>query len=854
MEKTLLQALPARDWREATPLGNGRLGALVHGRASDERVALNHEALYNWARRGEMPDLSAHLPELRRLLAEGRFAEAERLYPDLLKASGYKGSSGKFFPAFDLRLRCATDGAFRGYSRELDLERGVCTVRWTDDGGAWERTAFVHCARRADDKAGANGPLVLRVRRDGAPFSVSLSLPQHDLIDYPGYGGWDSFSTEARGRAVLSTVKTPDGLHFCGMARLLATDGAVRLAPSPVLEEHGATRSAPEHRHSRFAKSSGHGGDTKEMVFGLPASPPTSPSGDRSAAPAAPCGSVLKDPATALVVEDATFVDLVVDVDDEPRSFETFEAALAQFDGESFESLLAAHAAAFSERFGATRLALAPPDAPQESNERLLLDSYSGAVDARLVEKMADFGRYLLLASSGFGCARPANLQGVWNGDYSPAWAAAYFFNENVQLMYAQALRGGMPETLLPLFDLLDRFRDDFRANARRLWGCRGILLPVFMGDRSGLKDNFQPHCVHWTGAGAWIASFHWDYWLWTGDRAFLRDRAWPFLREVALFYEDFLAPGPDGLLHAAPAISPENKPTVDGRAENGVSADPTMEIALVRELLTNALAAAAELGVEDAQTARWREMLGRLPSYRTRPDGALCEWIDPRFGDNDRHRHLSHLYPLFPGREIAPHRDAALFEAARRAAEARLATGLADQTGWSLAHLACVWARLGEGDRALGCLELLLRCCTGPNLFTRHNDWRGMGVTLEALHGTQPAVQLDAAYGFAAAVQEMLLGADETTLRLLPALPRAWTRGSVAGLRAPGGLRVDLEWEAAAVPAATGLRWKAVVSLDPAFPARSVDVFAPGFPEPCRAELIPGGRRAFGSDDHPSL
>ena len=769
MNKTLLQALPARDWREATPLGNGRLGALVHGRASDERVALNHEALYNWARRGEMPDLSAHLPELRRLLAEGRFAEAERLYPDLLKASGYKGSSGKFFPAFDLRLRCATDGAFRGYARELDLERGVCTVRWTDDGGAWERTAFVHCARRAGDEAGASGPLVLRVRRVGAPFSVAASLPRHDLVDFPGYGGWDDFSTEARGRAVLSTVRTPDGLHFSGCVRVLETDGEAIAA------------------------------------------------GDRLAVRAA---------------REAVFL---VDVRDVPLGFDEFEAALARFDGESFGSLLAAHAAAFSERFGATRLALAPPDASQESNERLLLDAYSGAVDARLVEKMADFGRYLLLASSGFGCARPANLQGVWNGDYSPAWAAAYFFNENVQLMYAQALRGGMPETLLPLFDLLDRFKDDFRANARRLWGCRGILLPVFMGDRSGLKDNFQPHCVHWTGAGAWIASFHWDYWLWTGDRAFLRDRAWPFLREVALFYEDFLAPGPDGLLHAAPAISPENKPTVDGRAENGVSADPTMEIALVRELLTNALAAAAELGVEDAQTARWREMLGRLPSYRTRPDGALCEWIDPRFGDNDRHRHLSHLYPLFPGREIAPHRDAALFEAARRAAEARLATGLADQTGWSLAHLACVWARLGEGDRALGCLEMLLRCCTGPNLFTRHNDWRGMGVTLEALHGTQPAIQLDAAYGFAAAAQEMLLGADETSLRLLPALPRAWTRGSVAGLRAPGGLRVDIEWGDSG--------WRAELSLAPSFPPRNVDAFVPGKAAPERIVLAPGGR-----------
>lgn len=763
MQKVLLQALPARDWREASPLGNGRLGALVHGRASDERVALNHEALFNWAVHGELPDLAPLLPEVRRLLAEGRFAEAERLYPDALKAAGGLGRSGKFFPAFDLRLRCGTDGAFRDYSRELDLENGVSTVRWTDDGGTWSRLAFVDCSR------GADGPLVLRVDRAGAPFSLALSLPQHDLLDYPGYGGWDSFSTEARGRAILSTVKTNDGLHFCGMARVLETDGDVVA------------------------------------------------DGDRVA------------------VVSAHEAVLLVDVRDRPLSFEEFEASLSRFDGTPFDDLLAAHAAAFFPRFDDSRIDLVPPEAPQESNERLLLDSYSGAVDARLVEKMSDFGRYLLLASSGFGCARPANLQGLWNGDYAPAWGSTFFFNENVQLMYAQALAGGLAETLLPLFGLVERFADDFRANARRLYGCRGLLLPVFMGDRSGLKDNVQPHCVYWTGAGAWIASFYWDYWLHTGDRAFLRVRAWPFLREAALFYEDFLVEGPDGLLHAAPAISPENKPTVDGLAEAGVCVDPTMEIALVRELLSHALAAAAELGTDDAQTAHWRAMLAKLPPYRTNERGALREWLDPRLGDNDRHRHLSHLYPLFPGREIAPHRDPALFEAARRAAEARLATGLADQTGWSLAHLACVWARLGEGDRALGCLELLLRCCTGPNLFTRHNDGRGMGITLEALHGAQPAVQLDAAFGFRAAVQEMLLQGDGATLRLLPALPRAWTRGAATGLCAPGGLRVDLDW-------GNG-RFRAAIALDPAFPARTVDVFAPGSAGPRHVSLAPGGR-----------
>ena len=767
-DKVLLQALPARDWREATPLGNGRLGALVHGRASDERVTLNHEALYNWAGRGEMPDLSGLLPKVRALLAEGRFAEANRLYPDALKASGYKGATGKFFPTFDLCLRCGTDGVFRDYARELDMTHGVCTVRWADDGGDWERTSFVSCA------TGAGGPFVMRVRRDGRPFSAEVSLPRHDLIDFPDYGGWDDFSAEAGARALLSTVKTPDGLSFCGMARILSTDGKVAKA-------EGAKGRIP-----------------------------------------------------SLHVESAHELVLLVDVRDSAISFADLEASLAQLcEGRSFDALLAGHSAEFSKRFCAATFSLGAADAPRESNERLLLDAYANAPNARLVGKMADFGRYLLLSSSGFGCARPANLQGVWNGDYSPAWGATYFLDENVAMMYWQALRGGMSETLLPLFDLLDRWKDDFRTNARRLWGCRGLVLPLYMGDRGGLKGDFQPHCVYWTGAGAWIASFHWDYWLWTGDRAFLRDRAWPFLREVALFYEDFLYEGHDGLLHAAPAVSPENSPVVEGGAKVDVCVDPTMEIALVRELLNHALAAAAELGIDDAQTARWRAMLAKLPPYRTNERGALREWLDPRFGDNDHHRHLSHLYPLFPGREIAPHRDAALFAAAKKATEARLATGLPDQTGWSLAHMACVWARLGEGDRALGCLEQLLRCCTGPNLFTRHNDWRGMGVTLEMLHGTTPPIQLDAAYGFSAAVQEMLLGIDEASLRILPALPAAWERGSMKGLRAPGGVKVDISW-------GNG-EWQAAISLGRDFPARGIDVYTPGSPEPRRVDLKPG-------------
>ena len=779
MQTRLRQQQPAFTWREGTPLGNGRLGAMVCGRAADERILFNHEALFNWSRREPPPETAGALPALRRLLAEGRFAEAERAFPDLFRAAPRLGAKGKFFPAFDLRLRTAAAGAFRDYGRELDLAHGVCTVRWRDEAGAWERTAFVDAAR------GAAGGFRLRIRRTGAPFSLSLALDRHDLSDYPGYGGWDAFRADAPDAATLfSAVTTNDGLDFRGVLRLLSTDGAVRTeAASPA---------------------------------GLP----------------------------RLSVSGATRLDLFVDVSDRPIALSDFAppAALAPFD-----EALAAHAAAFSERFSACRLSLgaagaesAPAGRSQSAPlplERTLLDAYAGAVPTALVEAAAAFGRYLLLSSSGFGCALPANLQGLWNGDYTPGWGSCFFLNENVQMAYWQALAGGLPETLLPLFDLMERLAPDFRENARRLYGCRGVLLPVFLDDRNGFKDNAQPHVVYWTAGGAWVAALYFDYWRHTLDEAFLRDRAYPFLAEAALFYEDFLAPGPDGRPHFAPAVSPENRPlgAFEGAGTLSVSVDPTMDVALARELFTNLLAAAERLGLDADLAPRRRAVLAALPPYETNGRGALREWLHPALLDNDRHRHLSHLYPLFPGREISARRTPALFEAARRAALARRDDGLADQSGWSLAHLACVWARLGEGDRALECLELLLRCCVGPNLLAHHNDWRGMGVTLEMLHGGRPLFQADANFGFAAAVQEMLLQADDAELRLLPARPAAWTHGRAEGLRAPGRLRVDLAWDE------TGLC--ATLLLDPAAPPRAWRLAAPPpyAPAPDSCSLSPG-------------
>ena len=424
-----------------------------------------------------------------------------------------------------------------------------------------------------------------------------------------------------------------------------------------------------------------------------------------------------------------------------------------------------------------------------------MVKSYSGTVDTRLIEHMADFGRYLLISSS-INCNCPANLQGIWNGEYSPAWCSTYFNNENIQMAYWQACQGGLSEALLPLFNLYEKYLDDYRENARNLFGCRGLLLPLFMDNTNGKKDNLQPHVLYWTGSSAWISAIYYDYYLFTGDSDFLVNRAYPFMKECAQFYEDFLVYDENGKLKSYPADSPENRPNGDfiGGGVNNVSINPTMDFALVKELFSNLVKTCKQFNLDPEKAELWSKMLHAIPEYEINEDGAMKEWLHPDFKDNYHHRHQSHIYPLFPGLEIDEESEE-LFEAMRVAVEKRLVIGLKEQTGWSLAHMANIYARLNDGERAKDCLDLLLRFCTGANLYTYHNDWRNMGVTLKFIHGDKPPFQIDANMGFASAVYEMLAYSTESKLKLAPAIPKSWKKGKVTGLNTRCGVLVDMEW-----------------------------------------------------------
>ncbi|OXM85406.1 glycosyl hydrolase family 95 catalytic domain-containing protein [Paenibacillus rigui] len=460
-----------------------------------------------------------------------------------------------------------------------------------------------------------------------------------------------------------------------------------------------------------------------------------------------------------------------------------------------YAELLLEHAQEHGRLFHAMRLELEEAEGPRRSNEELLLEAYRGETPLEMMEKMWAYGRYLLISSSREG-GHPCHLYGLWCGEYEGMWAFN-MVNENLQMIYWQSLSGNMPELLLTVFDYMERLMDDFRTNAYCLYGCRGIYIPAPTAPDSGLLKHRMPHILHWTGGAGWVAQHYYDYYLYTGDEAFLRSRALPFLRETALFYEDFFIVGEDGYYISCPSISPENAP---GNYRSGPMDKPltettvnaTMDFAIAKEVLRHLIDGAQAIGAYSAEIDKWKSMLERIPPYCRNEDGSVKEWMHPYFTDYDHHRHQSHIYPVFPGTEVTRESDPELYEAFMAAAKKRLAIGLGEQTGWSLAHMANHYARMGEGDLALECLELLSRSCVMNNFFTLHNDWRKMGIGLDK---DWAPFQIDANMGWSAAVQEMLLFSLPGQLHILPALPARWRKGKAGPMLARGAVEVTVAW-----------------------------------------------------------
>ena len=429
----------------------------------------------------------------------------------------------------------------------------------------------------------------------------------------------------------------------------------------------------------------------------------------------------------------------------------------------------------------------------ETANESLLLDNYQGKMSKEFTEKMWSFGRYLLVSAvrrNGYPC----HLYGLWCGYYNPIWAF-HMFNVNLEMIYWQAYSGNMKEALLGLFEHMESFMDDFRENAKKLYHCRGINIPSIVTPRTGLYTCMHPHILHWTGAAGWFSQLYYDYYLYTKDLVFLQNKAMPFMYETALFYEDFIIIE-NGVVKFSPSNSPENTPKSirdELQREMEVVMNSTMDFAILKELLQNLLSGAEITGMYQDKVPLWKDILDKIPPYQVNEDSAIKEWMHPDFDDNYEHRHLSHIYPVFPGNEITAENP--LFEAFKKAVDKRKTVGLRDQTGWSLTYMANIRARMGQGDEALECLNLMSRATVLDNFLTVHNDWRRMGIAICGDFREAP-VQIDANMGFTAAIQEMLMMSTQTTIYAFHAMPEEWENGEAGPLLTKTNSSVVLKWD----------------------------------------------------------
>ena len=724
---------PANHWHDAAPLGNGRLGAMVYGHTGVERIQLNDDSLwYGTFMDRNNPSLKEKLPEIRRLVLEGDIYHAEELIFQYM--AGTPGCMRHYAPLGTLNLALNRHLPFAlgwlpdssgadEYSSDLDLMTGILKISHNQDGVHYQREMFVsHPAKVMCIRliSSKPGAIHLDIMMNRTPTSDAVTEDDRRPGKKVNGGGWGAMHADS--------IRTIDEKTL-------------------LMRGHDA-----------------------EVSF--------------AAAARVQCDGDLLNPCSQLLARNCSEVILYLASSTSNRTDDPTADVITRLDAaqaKGFDALHAEHVADFSALMNRCVLDLGP--APQESTDQRLAKAAAGQSDPALAALYFQFGRYLLV-SGGREDSAALNLQGIWNADFMPMWDSKYTININLQMNYWPVNVCNLSELHGPLMDLMKKMHAPGKETAKTMYGMRGMVChhnTDFYGDCA--PQDWYMAAMPWVTGSAWLGLHVWEHYQYTKDFDLLRSM-YPVLRDMALFYEDFLMEV-DGKLITCPSVSPENRYLLPDGYDTPVCAAPAMDNQILREFFAACIQISRILDIDAQLVGVWQDIIARLPKDQIGSKGQLLEWdkeypeLTPGMG------HVSHLFACHPGTTINWRDTPDFMEAVGKTLEIRTEHG-AGREHWPLAWYINLYARLQDREKVDQGIQRMIA----------HS-------TVRSLLNATFVFQIDGNFGATAGIAECLLQ-SHIALHFLPALPLSWQKGSVTGLKARGGHVIDMNWKEGKLAQAT--------------------------------------------------